>query len=450
MLPDNYNTYLRELPEDWLKVPIAQLGTIFSGGTPGRLIPDFWNGMIPWVTPGEITDMAGKYLTTTRDHITEAGLANCAAKLLPAGSLLVTTRATIGSVAIAGIEVCTNQGFKNIVPNASSESEFYYYLIQFIAYEMRRLASGSTFDEISRRDFASIVVPQPPLTEQRHIATILDSIDAHILASEQLIAKLRQVKKGLLHELLACGIDEHGQVRDPLTHPERFQDSPLGRIPKEWEITTLGALVTQAGGTIQTGPFGSQLHAHEYVHDGIPVIMPQDIQDGSVSTDQIAHIPSVKAEALARHRVQHNDVIFARRGELSRAATIGVKEIGWVCGTGCLLVRLPTATISGAWLAKVYQHSHSQQQILARAVGLVMKNLNTALLAGIVLAKSPYAEQKAIIEALDAHDTRIASEEAHLNKLRQVKQALMDDLLTGRVRVRATEEAPVRADGAAR
>jgi type I restriction enzyme S subunit len=267
----------------------------------------------------------------------------------------------------------------------------------------------------------------------------MDTLDQAIAHTSSLIAKLKQMKAGLLDDLLTRGLDENGELRDAIAHPEQFKDSPLGQIPQDWEVTTLGAVVARSGGFIQTGPFGSQLHAYEYVDAGVPVIMPQDIQDGYISDSQIAHITAAKAGTLARHRVELNDVVFARRGDLERCAFIGKRELGWLCGTGCLLVRVPGKEIDGRWLAATYRHDRSQRQILARAVGSTMVNLNSTLLSDLLIAKPTYLEQTAIVRVVDTYDSRIRTEEAYRDKLKLQKQGLMHDLLTGFIRVQDTQ-----------
>src|SRR5687768_1518951 len=116
-MPSNhYHDYLNLLPSDWKEVPVDALGEITAGRTPSRAVPKEWDGSIPRVTPGELTQLPYKRLAETRERITQAGLAASAAKLLPRNSLLVTTRATIGEVAIADMPVTTNQGFKSLIP----------------------------------------------------------------------------------------------------------------------------------------------------------------------------------------------------------------------------------------------------------------------------------------------------------------------------------------------
>lgn len=309
-----------------------------------------------------------------------------------------------------------------------------------VSQQIRRLETGSNYPAINESDVRHLRILKPPLPEQRRIAAILDTLDAAMQQTDALIAKLKAVKAGLLHDLLTRGIDEHGQLRDPITCPDRFKDSPVGLVPTSWEVTTLGGAVARAGGILQTGPFGSQLHAHEYVTDGVPVIMPQDIINGRIMMGHIARVAPAKVGSLSRHIVQVNDVVFARRGDLSRCAAMTPNEAGWLCGTGCLLVRLPVSEIDGRWLVAIYQHDRSQRQILARAVGSTMVNLNTSLLSSLVIAMPSRQEQQAVMQRIEAHESRIRVGEAERDKLALLKKGLMHDLLTGRVRVPVDEK----------
>ena len=209
---------------DWDDVAVEDFGEIVAGGTPSRAVSSFWNGQIPWITPAEITSLSGKYVRDTKERITPEGLAGSAARLLPVGSLLVTTRATLGEVAIAAVPVATNQGFKSIIPNGETDPLFAYYCIGNLKREMVRLASGTTFLEISKADFSRIRTRRPKLPEQSRIAAVLDAVDEAIVKTEAVIAKLKQVRAGLIHDLLTRGLDEQGCLRDPIAHPEQFKD----------------------------------------------------------------------------------------------------------------------------------------------------------------------------------------------------------------------------------
>ena len=284
--------------------------------------------------------------------------------------------------------------------------------------------------------FARFHVPSMAPDEQTAIAGILDTVDEATRQTAAVIEKLKKIKAGLLHDLLTRGIDEAGQLRDPIRHPEQFKDSPLGQVPKVWEVLKVRDMLARHGGHVQTGPFGSQLHASEYAVSGVPVVMPQDIRaDGEISLDSIARITVSRAKDLSRHFLQLNDLVFARRGDLSRCSPIHARAEGWICGTGCLLMRPPAKAIRADWFASLYRHDLCQRQIAARAVGSTMVNLNTGLILDLLIPH-PHPDEQARIEAiLRQHDNRIQAEAATHRKLTLMKQGLMQDLLTGRVRV---------------
>lgn len=298
-------------------------------------------------------------------------------------------------------------------------------------------AAGTKMPRTSWSDLRLFRVSRPPTTtDQARIAYVLDTTDEAIQKTEAVIAKLKQIRAGMLHDLLTYGLDEDGKLRDPVAHPEQFKDSELGRIPKEWEPLLVSELLAGCCGHVQTGPFGSQLHANEYTESGIPVVMPQDISStGGIDAESVARISEGRARDLSRHAMRENDVIFARRGDLSRCAAIGSCEEGWLCGTGCLLMRVPREHMLSKWFADLYRHSACQRQIMAQAVGSTMVNLNTSLIVGLRIPKVDVAEQGQILEVLRRHDDRMEKERSQLRKLHMMKYGLMDDLLSGVVAV---------------
>jgi type I restriction enzyme, S subunit len=299
-------------------------------------------------------------------------------------------------------------------------------------------ASGTSgsMKNLPKNKLLDMEVAYPRLAEQELISAVLNSLDTAIYHTEAIIAKLQQVKLGLLHDLLTRGLDAKGELRQSVeVAPHLYKESPLGWVPNEWEVVTLGQIARRSGGMLQTGPFGSQLHAHEYVKDGVPVIMPQDIVGSCLSVVKIAQISQRKATALARHRVLKNDIVFSRRGDLSLCVAVEAQHLGWLCGTGCLLARFPSREIDGAWLALVYQQPVVQKQVMGRAVGSTMANLNTSILGELIIGRPNVTEQTEITRRIKSATVRIGQEALNLLKLKKQKCALMDDLLTGRVRV---------------
>lgn len=181
----------------------------------------------------------------------------------------------------------------------------------------------------------------------------------------------------------------------------------LGTMPEYWEETTLGEICRRGGGGIQTGPFGSQLHAFDYVPDGIPSIMPVNIGENRILRDGIACITEEDAERLSQHRVKAGDIIYSPRGDVERRALIRENEAGWLCGTGCLKVRLGAGVVDPLFASYQLGHPAVRQWIVRHAVGATMPNLNTGIMNAVPFALPPLPEQKAIARILGTLDDKI-------------------------------------------
>ena len=184
-------------------------------------------------------------------------------------------------------------------------------------------------------------------------------------------------------------------------------DPTLGEIPPHWEFTTLGEICKRGGGNIQTGPFGSQLHAADYVAVGVPSIMPVNIGENRLIEQDIARITEADANRLGKHRVIAGDIIYSRRGDVERRALVRPAQEGWFCGTGCLKVRLGKGVIEPEFASHYLGHPSVRQWIVRHAVGATMPNLNTAIMEAIPFVIPPLAEQNAIAAVLGALDDKI-------------------------------------------
>lgn len=179
------------------------------------------------------------------------------------------------------------------------------------------------------------------------------------------------------------------------------------KAPAEWKRTTLGEVVELGGGNIQTGPFGSQLHASDYVPVGIPSIMPVNIGDNRLIRDGIACVTEEDAQRLSRHLVRVGDIIYSRRGDVERRALVRDAEDGWLCGTGCLKVRLGDGIVLPEFAAFYLGHPEVREWIVRHAVGATMPNLNTGIMEAIPFLLPPMSDQKAIAETLGELDDKI-------------------------------------------
>ena len=198
----NPSTYFDRFDSEWEVKRLGDVTDIVSGGTPKTTEPSYWNGDVKWCTPTDITACQSKYLIETERTISDTGLKSSGARLLPAGTLLLCSRATIGEIKIAACEICTNQGFKSLVCNSGMSNEFLYYKLVTMKPQMIERAFGSTFLEISKSNVASLELMTPSLNEQIAIATILSDMDTEIASLEQRRNKTRNLKQGMMQELL--------------------------------------------------------------------------------------------------------------------------------------------------------------------------------------------------------------------------------------------------------
>ncbi len=189
---------------EWEVKRLGELADIRSGGTPSTTQAQFWNGFVPWCTPTDVTGLNGfKYLRDTSRKISHLGLKSSSAEMIPASSVLMTSRATIGECAINQVPVTTNQGFKNFVPSENADVEFLYYLLTTQRQGFISLCGGSTFLEIGKTQLTAYEVRVPTTkTEQIAIAAVLSDMDAEIAALEERLAKARALKQGMMQELL--------------------------------------------------------------------------------------------------------------------------------------------------------------------------------------------------------------------------------------------------------
>ena len=185
----------------WKKSPIGELTDIYSGGTPNTENSAYWDGEILWCVPSDITS-AGKYIEETETTISSLGLEKSSAILLPAGTILMCSRATIGPRSIAKVPIATNQGFKSFVCKPELYNEFLYYAIDTVLPELLKKAAGNTFKEISKSDVAKTVINIPCIEEQKAIAACLMNFDCEIELLEQELEAWQQKKKALMQLLL--------------------------------------------------------------------------------------------------------------------------------------------------------------------------------------------------------------------------------------------------------
>jgi type I restriction enzyme S subunit len=191
-----------------------------------------------------------------------------------------------------------------------------------------------------------------------------------------------------------------------------------------WKERTLGDICDEVGGVIQTGPFGSQLHESDYVDDGVPVVMPTNILDGKIETSGIAYISEDEAVRLQRHKMSIGDIVYGRRGDIGRRGLIGVRENGWLCGTGCLRVSLGNTVIDPTYLYYFLGQPLVVTWIANQAVGATMPNLNTGILRSVTVRYPELPVQCRIASILSAYDDLIEDHTRCIKILEEMAQML--------------------------
>jgi type I restriction enzyme, S subunit len=428
-----YGDLISVLPSDWPVRQVSEVAErILSGGTPSRDVPAYWDGQIPWVTPGELTNLRSKYLSETRESISSRGLAASGATLLPRDSLMVTTRATLGSIALAIRPISTNQGFKSVVFGQSADPSFYFHFFRMLLPELTRRSSGTTFLEISAKQFGEISIPVPPLSEQRMIAEILDTADAAIRSVELLIVKQEALREQLAYDLFTGSRRFDHDIKSA---PSQSVDSWLyGRlpsvdaIPHGWRLVRLVEYAKLESGHTPSRNISS------YWNGSIPWLSLHDTSSLS------QHIINTTRYSVTMEGINNSSARLLPPGTVafSRTATVGK----------CVILGRVMATsqdfacyICGSHVVNRYLlHLFRYMQVVWRALasGSTHQTVYMPVFENLQILLPPVAEQVRIADTLDAVDLTLDSLMSLEVKWRALRQGLMDDLLTGRVRVGAS------------
>ena len=300
-------------------------------------------------------------------------------------------------------------------------------------------ANGTTRYSLSTTSVMEIPLWLPAESEQRRIAEILDTLDEAIRKTEQVIAKLQQMKQGLLHDLLTRGIDDNGELRDPDRHPEQFKDSPLGRIPKGWDGKRVGDLLLRIEQGWSPDCESTRALPAEWGVLRTTAVVWEGYQDSENKA-----LPRALSPRPA-YEVQASDVLMTRAGPNSRVGVVAlVKQTQGRRMLSDKLYRLvPSGATLPAYLVLGLSGVMTQRHLSTLKTGLAesQTNISQQIVRSLWFPVPPVAEQAAIAEAHECvlHQTR--TEELELDKLRILKHGLMDDLLTGRVRVPVVEDA---------
>lgn len=286
---------------------------------------------------------------------------------------------------------------------------------------------------VNPSDILKIYWAWPPIHEQKAIARFLDyktaQIDALIAKKQALLEKLAEQRTALISQAVTKGLDPSVPMKDSGVEW-------LGEIPAHWQVSKLGYVAK----SLQTGPFGSQLHADEYVEDGTPLINPSDISNGKLTGNPTITVEEAVVARLSRHKLELGDIVIARRGEMGRAGLVGKDNVGWLCGTGSLRARLNKDVINPKYLLYQFSMRGVSEYLSLQSVGSTMDNLNTSILGRLWVVVPPLHEQSDIISEVQKVSLRIEkmrnSVTSAISKLQEYRAALITNAVTGKIDVR--------------
>jgi len=351
----------------------------------------------------------------------------------------MTSRATLGEMKVSGIECCTNQGFKSLIPKANTDVWFLYYQMIRKKADYEGLGIGSTFLEVNKKDTDNFEIEFPPYEQQQKIAKILSTVDNLIENTQSLIDKYTSVKQGMMADLFTRGIDlsgtpesnkNYGQLRPNVTEAsELYQETELGWVPKDWEVLPCEGLCDRICVGIVIKP------TQYYVNYGVPALRSANVRESGIDPNNFVYISTESNTLLAKSQIKTGDVLSVRTGYPGTSAVVPDEFNGSNCID--ILISSPNKRVLSEYLCEWINSEFGKGQVLRMQGGIAQQHFNVGDMKLLLVALPTEAEQMKIIDGLNSVKNKIKTEEAIVHKYRKQKKGLMHDLLTGKVSVKS-------------
>ncbi len=400
------------------------LGSIlrYRKGKPPETGP---NGRLPVLSPhymrtGEVEEMAE---TTSRDVVLSGG-----------ELVLLWDGSNAGEFFRARAGVLSSTMVVFDFDREETNPDYLYYDLKRFEPELKGRTAGSGIPHVDKDLLLAWEICERSPNEQRVVSAVLLKVERAIEQTDALLGKQQRIKAGLMHDLLTCGLDAQGRLRDPSTH--RFKDSELGHIPAEWTIGTLLHAADPSRQPILTGPFGADLGIKDFLPDGVPVLRIGNVQQGELDLSDLLFVSHAKAAELSRYTVRNGDLLFARQGASTGRNALATERVdGWLMNYHIIRVALDHSRCAPIYIEAVFNSDSVKRQVDREKGRGTREGINTAQLKALQLKLAPIKEQREIAKVLAASTRRDSQIRTSLAKLRRVKAGLMQDLLTGRVAV---------------
>ena len=394
---------------EWKEVTLGEIGTIVGGATPSTKNTSFYDGNIPWLTPKDLSVNSNKYILRGERNITEAGFKSCSCKMLPKGSVLFSSRAPIGYVAITANDMCTNQGFKSVIPNEETDSEFLYYLLKYNKDNIASQGSGTTFAEVSGKTMKEIEVMVPKETDDQHrIASILSSLDRKIELNNKINADLEEMAQAIFKNWFV----DFEPFKDG-----KFVDSELGMIPEGWKV---GSPYEYAK-VVYGAPYKSAKFNDN--GEGLPLIRIRDLKDCNPQFYTPEILPQTEY-------VNMGDIVAGMDAEF-------VPHI-WKGNTGLLnqrVCKLMPQQTSISNLFVLYLMKPELEFVQSYKTGTTVSHLGKADIDKFVVVLPPLEVVEECSKILDSILQRIKNISAESRTLSTLRDTLLPRLMSGEIEV---------------
>lgn len=421
----NQESTLGIVPDDWNVLALSDLGSWGGGSTPRKSNHEYWGGSMPWVSP---KDMGESVVQRTEDHVTEEALSQTNLSVYRPGSVVVVFRSGVlrhtFPVATLDQPFTVNQDMKVLTTREEVDDRFVFHLLRCMGPLVLQRATkvGTTVESVDTTSFKSLPVGVPAFREQRRIADVLDTVDAAIREMDDVIAKQEQVKTGLLQDLLTRGLDADGQLRDPASE-------------LNWEWKRLGSLS-------QSITSGSRGWAKYYSETGSLFLRIGNLSRRrlglDLSDEKFVDLPDEKLSA--RSKVKPGDVLISITADLGIVGLVP-GDIGRAfINQHIALVRPMDESYLSDWIAYFLAGESGQKQFYRLNDAGAKAGLNLTSIGNLKIPVPQPSERERIVNMVRRHERNIESESSYRSKLQRLKTGLMQDLLTGQVRVPEAEE----------
>ena len=400
--------------DDWEQRKLGELAEIVGGGTPSTSVESYWDGDIDWYAPAEIGEQI--YLKSSQRKITEEGLNKSSAKVLPVGTVLFTSRAGIGKIAILLKEGCTNQGFQSIVPNKDKlDSYFIFTRSEELKRYGETVGAGSTFVEVSGKQMANMELMMPTtMLEQKKIGAYFCTLDHLITLHQRKYEKLKNVKKSMLEKMFPSKGCKVPEIR-------------FSGFTDDWEQRKLGIINT----FFTDGNYGEAYPKASDMTDsssGIPFLTGGNLKEGKLSLDGVSYITPEKHSQLISGHLLEDDIVIAVRGSLGALGYVNTDNSGWNINSQLAILRTDKSELYGKFLIQYLLSWAGQNELLKRQTGSALKQLPIGALKDVEVPITSVAEQERIATYFDSLDHLITLHQRELEKLKNIKKTLLEKM----------------------